>query len=78
MTLGLVRTLFPLGATTGPLLVGFLLEDTGSLFIGLCIVSPMALTLLVGGRFLPETGGRGRCSTEGRPHYAAFAVSGAA
>ena len=62
VTLGLVRTLFPLGATMGPLLVGFLEQDTGSLFIGLSVVSPMALTLLIGGRFLPETGGRGRAA----------------
>ena len=60
VALGLVRTLFPLGATTGPLLVGLLQETTGSLFIGLCVLSPMALTLLVGGRMLPETGSRGR------------------
>lgn len=60
VTLGLVRTLFPIGATMGPLLVGFILEDTGSLFLGLALASPMALTLLVGGRFIPETGGRGR------------------
>ena len=60
VALGLVRTLFPIGATIGPLLVGLLQEITNSWFVGLCVVSPMALTLLIGGRFLPETGGRGR------------------
>ena len=62
VALGLVRTLFPIGATIGPLLVGFIQEDTGSLFRGLAVVSPMALTLLIGGRLLPETGGRGRAT----------------
>ncbi len=60
VALGLVRTLFPIGATMGPLVVGILQEMTGSLFVGLCAVSPMALTLLFGGRLLPETGSRGR------------------
>ena len=59
VSLGLVRTLFPLGATMGPLIVGIVQESTGSLFLGLAIVSPMAFSLFLGGKFLPETGRRG-------------------
>jgi predicted MFS family arabinose efflux permease len=60
VALGLTRTLFPLGAALGPLLVGTLQELTGSLFLGLIIVAPMAATLFVGGLLLPETGPKGR------------------
>ncbi len=56
IALGLIRTLFPVGATIGPLVVGLILGTTGSLYTGLLIVSPMALTLFVGGLLLPETG----------------------
>jgi Na+-transporting NADH:ubiquinone oxidoreductase subunit NqrD len=60
VALGLIRTLFPMGATLGPLLVGAIQESTDSLFLGLAIVSPMAFTLFLGGKFLPETGTRHR------------------
>ena len=60
VALGLMRTLFPLGATMGPMLVGTIQESTGSLFLGLSVVTPLAFTLLVGGKLLPETGTRGR------------------
>ena len=60
VALGLMRTLFPLGATIGPLLVGLLAESTGSLTLGLTIVAPMAITLFIGGILLPETGPKGR------------------
>ena len=60
VALGLMRTLFPLGATFGPLLVGAIQESTGSLFLGLAVVAPLALTLFLGGRLLPETGAKGR------------------
>ena len=60
VALGLIRTLFPMGATLGPLLVGAIQESTDSLFLGLAIVSPMAFTLFLGGKFLPETGTRNR------------------
>jgi len=60
VALGLVRTLFPIGATMGPLLVGAIQQSTGSLLLGLSIVSPMALTLLVGGLLVPETGAKGQ------------------
>ena len=60
VALGLVRTLFPVGATLGPLIVGAIQESTGSLFLGLSIVAPMAFTLYLGGKFLPETGSKGR------------------
>jgi MFS family permease len=57
---GLIRTLFPFSAMWGPLLVGFLEERTGSLFLGLIIVAPLAITLLIAGILLPETGAKGR------------------
>ena len=58
VALGLMRTLFPIGATLGPLFVGAIQESTGSLFLGLAIVAPLAFTLFLGGRLLPETGSR--------------------
>lgn len=67
VALGLVRTLFPIGATLGPLLVGVLQERTGSLLLGLSIVSPMAVTLLIGGALLPETGPRARRAVRADP-----------
>jgi predicted MFS family arabinose efflux permease len=60
VALGLLRTLFPIGATLGPLLVGAIQEGGGSLFLALSIVSPMPVTLLIGGRLLPETGPKKR------------------
>ena len=57
---GLTRTLFPIGATIGPLLVGTLQEVTGSLSLGLGIVAPLAFSLFLGGVLLPETGPKGR------------------
>ncbi|MDA0988887.1 MAG: MFS transporter [Chloroflexi bacterium] len=60
VALGLLRTLFPIGATFGPLLVGAIQEGGGSLFLALSIVSPMPITLLIGGRLLPETGPKKR------------------
>ena len=57
---GLIRTLFPFSAMWGPLLVGFLEERTGSLFLGLIIVAPLAVTLLIAGMLIPETGAKGR------------------
>ena len=59
MAIGLTRTLFPISATIGPLIVGVLVESTGSLFVGLMIVSPMAITLFIGGWLMPETGPKG-------------------
>lgn len=56
VALGLIRTLFPLGATLGALLVGVVQESTGSLLLGLSLMAPMALSLFVGGIFLAETG----------------------
>ncbi len=58
VAVGLNRTLFPLGATLGPLLVGALQQSTGSLSLGLSLMAPMSLTLFVGGILLPETGSR--------------------
>jgi len=60
VAIGLMRTLFPMGATLGPLIVGAIQESTGSLFLGLSIVTPLAFTLFLGGKFLPETGSKGR------------------
>jgi Na+-transporting NADH:ubiquinone oxidoreductase subunit NqrD len=60
VALGLMRTLFPLGATIGPMVVGTIQEGTGSLFLGLSVVTPLAFTLFLGGIFLPETGSEGR------------------
>ena len=57
---GLIRTLFPFSAMWGPLFVGLLEERTGSLYLGLMIVAPMAITLFIGGMLLPETGAKGR------------------
>ena len=56
---GLIRTLFPFSAMWGPLFVGLMEERTGSLFVGLMIVAPLALTLFVAGILLPETGAKG-------------------
>ena len=58
VALGLTRTLFPLGATTGPILVGIIQANTDSLFLGLLVVTPLAFTLFLGGKFMPETGNR--------------------
>ena len=59
VALALMRTLFPVGATIGPIFVGILAEVTGSLLLGLSIVAPLAATLFVAGMFLPETGPKG-------------------
>jgi predicted MFS family arabinose efflux permease len=59
VALGLMRTLFPLGATTGPILVGMIEERTGSLELGLMIMAPLALSLFIAGILLPETGPTG-------------------
>ena len=55
VTLGLMRTLFPLGAVFGPIVCGLIQDLTGSLFWGLSICTPMALSLFVVGILLPET-----------------------
>jgi MFS family permease len=60
VSIGLMRTLFPMGATLGPLIVGAIEQSTGSLFLGLSIVSPLACTLFFCGKFLPETGSKKR------------------
>ena len=57
---GLIRTLFPFSAMWGPLFVGLMEERTGSLFVGLMIVAPLAITLFIAGVLLPETGVKGR------------------
>lgn len=59
VAMALTRTLFPIGATLGPIFVGTLEEMTGSLFLGLGIVAPAAVTLFIGGVLLPETGPKG-------------------
>ena len=59
VAIGLTRTLFPFSATIGPLVVGAIAGVTGSLYIGLLVVSPMAITLFLGGKFMPETGPKG-------------------
>jgi MFS family permease len=56
IALGLIRTLFPIGATIGPLLVSLIRVSTGSLYDGLLIAAPMAFTLLICGLIMPETG----------------------
>ncbi len=56
---GLIRTLFPFSAMWGPLFVGLMEERTGSLFIGLIFVAPLAITLFIAGILLPETGAKG-------------------
>ncbi|MFH1142013.1 MAG: MFS transporter [Chloroflexota bacterium] len=57
---GLMRTLFPLGATVGPIFVGLMYQATGSLLLGLSIVAPLPITYFLCGVFLPETGPKGR------------------
>ena len=57
---GLIRTLFPFSAMWGPLFVGLMEERTGSLYMGLMIVAPLAVTLFLAGVLLPETGAKGR------------------
>ena len=59
VAIGLTRTLFPISATIGPLVVGAIVEGTGSLFTGLMMVSPMPITLVIGGWLMPETGSKG-------------------
>jgi len=56
---GLNRTLFPLGATMGPFIVGSIQESSGSLFLGLMLVSPLPITLALASLFIPETGPKG-------------------
>ena len=58
VSLGLMRTLFPIGATAGPLLVGSIQNAGGSLLLGLGLVAPLAFTLFVMGKIIPETGPR--------------------
>ena len=53
---GLNRTLFPIGATMGPIIVGALQESSGSLLTGLAAVSPLPITLFIAAIFIPETG----------------------
>ena len=53
---GLNRTLFPIGATMGPIIVGALQESSGSLLTGLTFVSPLPITLFIAALFIPETG----------------------
>jgi MFS family permease len=55
VTLGLMRTLFPLGAVFGPIVCGVIEDATGSLAWGLSICAPMAVSLFVIGVLLPET-----------------------
>jgi len=55
---GLIRTLFPVGATLGPLIVGAIQESSGSLFLGLSIVAPLPITIAIASIFIPETGPR--------------------
>ena len=57
---GLMRTLFPVGATVGPIFVGLMLQATGSLYLGLSIVAPLSISLFFGGMRLPETGPKGQ------------------
>lgn len=56
----LIRTLFPIGATMGPIFVAVIGASTGSLALGLTMVAPLALSLFIGGILLPETGARGQ------------------
>ena len=56
---GLTRTLFPLGATIGPLVVGVVTEATGCLLVGLTVVVPMPITLFLCGVLVYETGAKG-------------------
>jgi len=42
------------------LFVGLMEERTGSLYLGLMIVAPLAITLFIAGILLPETGAKGR------------------
>lgn len=45
---------------TGPLIVGFLADITGSFLPGLVVCSILSWSLLIGGLFLPETGPRAK------------------
>ncbi len=63
---GLIRTLFPFSAMWGPLFVGLTEEMTGSLYVGLMIVAPLAVTLFIAGVLLPETGAKGRVPVTAR------------
>ena len=67
VALGLTRTLFPLGATIGPLLVGVIRESSGSHLLGLSVVAPLAFTVFLGGIMIPETGRKGKRRRAGPP-----------
>ena len=47
-------------AFTGPLIVGFLTDITGSYLPGLVVCSVLSWSLLIGGFLLPETGPRAK------------------
>ncbi|MBA7704390.1 putative L-galactonate transporter [subsurface metagenome] len=53
---------------TGPMIVGFLADSTGSYLPGMLVCSLLGLSLFVGGLFLPETGPNAKASftTNGR------------
>ena len=55
VAIGLIRTFAPIGATLGPVFVGSIQGSTGSLFVGLSIVGPLALSLFIAGVLMPET-----------------------
>jgi MFS family permease len=57
---GLTRTLFPLGATIGPMIVGIVTDFTGSLMVALTVVTPMPITLFFCGILVYETGSKGQ------------------
>ncbi len=58
--LGTAQTVGHFGSFVGPLLVGSLADRTGSYLPGLITVSVLSWSIFVFGRFLPETGPRGK------------------
>ena len=55
VSLGIMQTITPLGASLGPILVAGIQEATGLLPLALAIVLPLSVSLGIVGLFLPET-----------------------
>lgn len=59
-TMAAVLAVGNVAGSTGPLIVGFLADLSGSYLPGLIVCSALSLSLFFGGIFLPETGPRAR------------------
>ena len=64
VAIGLVRTITPLGAASGPIIAGALQEGTGSLGTALTIILPVSITVGLIGLLLPETSPKRRAARQ--------------